>query len=123
MEFDELSNKVIGCALDVHRTLGPGLLESAYQGCLAHELSESGIPFKAQYPMPIEYKDVRLDCGYRLDLLIDDKLIVEIKSVETIMNIHRAQLLTYLRLSKLKVGLLVNFNVRVLKKGIERFVL
>lgn len=123
MEFDELSNEVIGCALEVHRTLGPGLLESAYQGCLVHELSESGIPFKAQYPMPIEYKGIRLDCGYRLDLLVDKKLIVEIKSVEKVMGIHKAQLLTYMRLSKVKIGLLLNFNVDVLKKGIERFVL
>lgn len=123
MEFDQLSNRVIGCALEVHQTLGPGLLESAYEQCLAHELFRSGIPFKLQYPLPVKYKDVKLDCGYRIDLFVDDELMVELKSVDKIMGIHRAQLLTYMKLAKVKVGLLINFNVEILKNGINRFVL
>ena len=123
MEFDELSNRVIGCALDVHRELGPGLLESTYEQCLAHELSLNGIRFRLQHPQPVEYKDVRLDCGYRLDLLVEDELIIELKSVEQIKGIHEAQLLTYMKLAGVKTGLLINFNVTKLKSGIRRFVL
>ena len=123
MEFDQLSNRVIGCALEVHRTLGPGLLESTYEQCLAHELSQSGIAFKLQWPLPVEYKGIKLDCGYRVDLFVDDELIVELKSVDKITGIHKAQLLTYMKLSKVKVGLLINFNVEILKNGINRFVL
>ena len=123
MEFDELSNRVIGCALEVHRTLGPGLLESTYEQCLAHELSLAGISFKLQCPLPVKYKGIKLDCGYRIDLLVNDELIVELKSVDQIMGIHQAQLLTYMKLSGVKVGLLINFNVEMLKSGIKRFVL
>jgi len=123
MEFDQLSNRVIGCALEVHRTLGPGLLESTYEQCLAHELSLAGISFKLQLPLPVKYKGIKLDCGYRIDLLVNDELIVELKSVDQIMGIHRAQLLTYMKLSGVKVGLLINFNVEMLKSGIKRFVL
>jgi GxxExxY protein len=123
MEFDELSNRVIGCALEVHRELGPGLLESTYEQCLAHELKLNGIGFKLQHPQPVDYKGVRLDCGYRTDLLIEDRLIIELKSVEQIKGIHEAQLLTYMKLSGIKTGLLMNFNVRRLKDGIKRFVL
>ena len=123
MEFDQLSNRVIGCALEVHRTLGPGLLESTYEQCLAHELSQSGIGFKLQWPLPVEYKGIKLDCGYCVDLFVDDELIVELKSVDKITGIHKAQLLTYMKLSKVKVGLLINFNVEILKNGIKRFVL
>ena len=123
MKFDQLSNRVIGCALHVHRTLGPGLLESAYEQCLAHELSQSGIGFKLQWPLPVEYKGIKLDCGYRVDLFVDDELIVELKSVDKITGIHKAQLLTYMKLSEVKVGLLINFNVEILKNGIKRFVL
>ena len=123
MEFDQLSNRVIGCALEVHRTLGPGLLESTYEQCLAHELSQSGIGFKLQWPLPVEYKGIKLDCGYRVDLFVDGELIVELKSVDKITGIHKAQLLTYMKLSKVKVGLLINFNVEILKNGIKRFVL
>jgi len=111
MEFDQLSNRVIGCALEVHRTLGPGFLESTYEQCLAHELSQSGIPFKFQWPLPVRYKGIKLDCGYRIDLFVDDELIVELKSVDKITGIHKAQLLTYIKLSEVKVGLLINFNV------------
>jgi GxxExxY protein len=123
MEFDQLSNRVIGCALEVHRALGPGLLESTYEQCLAYELSMSGIDFKIQHPLPVKYKDIKLDCGYRVDLLVDDKLIVELKSTDKIADIHKAQLLTYMKLSGVKVGLLINFNVEILKTGIKRFVL
>ena len=123
MEFDRLSNQVIGCALEVHRTLGPGLLESAYERCLAYELSKSGIPFKAQHALPVHYKDIELDCEYRIDLFVDNQLVVEVKSVERLTGVHRAQLLTYMKLSSAKIGLLMNFNVEVLKKGVQRFVL
>ena len=123
MEFDQLSNRIIGCALEVHRALGPGLLESAYEQCLAHELTQANIPFKIQLPLPVKYKDIKLDCGYRIDLFVDDELIVELKSVDKITGIHEAQLLTYMKLSEVKVGLLINFNVEILKNGIKRFVL
>ena len=123
MEFDELSNRVIGCALEVHRELGPGLLESTYEQCLAHELKLNGIDFELQHPLPVKYKGVRLDCGYRVDILVEDKLIIELKSVERIKAIHEAQLLTYMRLTGTKIGLLINFNVTKLKDGIKRFVL
>jgi len=123
MEFDELSNRVIGSALEVHRELGPGLLESTYEQCLAHELKLNGIRFELQHPLPVEYKGVRLDCGYRVDVLVEDKLIIELKSVEQIKRIHEAQLLTYMRLAGVKIGLLINFNVTKLKDGIKRFVL
>jgi len=123
VKFDELSNKVIGCAIEVHRELGPGLLESTYEQCLAYELNRAEIPFKLQIEIPIEYKEIKLDCGYRLDLFVDDQLIVELKSVEQMLKIHEAQLLTYMKLANVKVGLLINFNVDILKKGIRRFVL
>jgi GxxExxY protein len=123
MEFDDLSNQVIGCAIEVHRALGPGLLESTYEQCLAHELSLAGIPLRIQVPLPVEYKNVKLDCGYRIDLLIRDELIVELKSVEAVSPLHQAQLLTYMKLAAIKTGLLLNFNVKVLKDGIRRFVL
>ena len=123
MKFDELSNKVIGCAIEVHRELGPGLLESTYEQCLAYELKRAEIPFKLQVGIPIEYKQITLDCGYRIDLLADDRLIVELKSVDQMLKIHEAQLLTYMKLAGVRVGLLINFNVEVLRKGVRRFVL
>jgi len=123
LEFDELSNKVIGCAIEVHRDLGPGLLESTYEQCLAHELKIEGMPFKLQYPLPVEYKGIKLDCGYRIDLLVANILIVELKSVENVLPIHQAQLLTYMKLSGIKIGLLMNFNVKYMKDGIKRMVL
>jgi len=123
MEFDELSNRVIGCALEVHRHLGPGLLESAYEQCLAHEMKLNGMSFRIQHPLPVEYKGIRLDCGYRIDLLVENKLIVELKSVEKILPIHQAQLLTYMKLAEIRIGLLINFNVQYLKSGIKRMVL
>ncbi|MDP6439363.1 MAG: GxxExxY protein [Candidatus Brocadiia bacterium] len=123
MQFDELSRKVIGCALEVHRNLGAGLLESTYEQCLAHELSLARIPFKVQVPLPVKYKGLHLDCGYRVDILVEDALILELKSVNEVLGIHEAQLLTYMKLAQVPVGLLINFNVRRLKDGIERFVL
>jgi GxxExxY protein len=123
MEFDDLSNRVIGCAIEVHRRLGPGLLESVYEQCLAHELSRNGIAFQLQHSLPVQYKDVRLDCGYRIDILVENQLIVELKSVEEIKGIHEAQLLSYMKLAGLKIGLLMNFKLTKLKDGIKRFVL
>ncbi len=123
MEFDELSRRMIGCAIEVHRNLGPGLLESTYRQCLACELSHAGVPFQMEVPLPVRYKDVLLDCGYRIDLLVRSDLIVEIKSVETLFPIHQAQILTYMRLARILIGLLMNFNVTKLQNGIKRFVL
>ena len=123
MEFDELSQKMIGRAIEVHRNLGPGLLESTYRQCLACELSHAGIPFQMEVPLPVRYKEVLFDCGYRIDLLVSGDLIVEIKCVETLLPIHQAQILTYMRLSKIPVGLIINFNVTKLQNGIKRFVL
>lgn len=119
----ELTSAIIGAAIDVHRVLGPGLLESAYEVCLCHELKLRGIPFTYQTSLPVVYKDVRLDCGYRIDICVDNRIIVELKSVDEISDLHRAQLLTYLRLSGKKVGLLLNFNSSVLKDGIVRMAL
>jgi len=121
MEQDPLTAKVIGCAIEVHRTLGPGLLESTYEQCLARELHLNQIPFKLQVSLPVEYKDVRLDCGYRIDILVDEKLILELKAVESLKAIHEAQLLTYMKLSRINTGLLINFNVRKQVDGIKRF--
>ena len=123
MEFDELSNQVIGCALEVHKHLGPGLLESAYEQCLANEMRLTGMSFKMQHPLPVEYKGIKLDCGYRIDLLIENMLIVELKSVDKVLPIHQAQLLTYMKLANISIGLLINFNVQYLKSGIKRMVL
>jgi GxxExxY protein len=123
VKFDNLSNQVIGCAIEVHKALGPGLLESAYEQCLAHELSLAKIPFKLQYPVPVRYKEVQLDCGYRIDIFVDDQIIVELKSVDKLAKIHEAQLLTYMKLVNAKVGLLMNFNEQILKNGLKRFML
>jgi GxxExxY protein len=123
MEFDELSRNVIGCAIEVHRNLGPGLLESTYRQCLACELSHADIAFQMEVPLPVRYKGFLLDCGYRIDLLVRRDLIVEIKSVETLLPIHQAQILTYMRLANVSLGLLINFNVTKLQNGIKRFVL
>ncbi len=119
---DELSKEIIGAAIEVHRRLGPGLLESAYEECLCCELSLRGIEFKRQVSLPVVYKGVKLDCGYRLDLLVGDLVILELKSVEKIEPIHEAQLLTYLRLRDSWLGLIINFNVKLLKDGVRRLV-
>ncbi|MDQ7066140.1 MAG: GxxExxY protein [candidate division KSB1 bacterium] len=119
---NKLSNQIIGAAIEVHRHLGPGLLESAYEECLCYELSKLNIKFQRQIPLPVKYKTVQLDCGYRLDLLVEKLVIVESKSVQEIDPIHEAQLLTYLRIANLWLGLLINFNVKRLKDGIRRIV-
>lgn len=123
MEFEELTNRVLSCAIEVHRILGPGLLESSYEQCLAHELEMNGIEFKLQHPVPVEYKGIKLDCGYRVDILVENSLILELKSIEETRSIHEAQLLTYMKLMRIKTGLLINFNVPTLRQGIKRFVL
>ena len=120
-ETDALTEKIIGCAIEVHRTLGPGLLESAYEQCLARELSLREVGFRLQVPVPVEYKGVHLDCGYRIDVLVDEQVILELKSIERILAIHEAQLLTYMKLANVTKGLLINFNVRRLVDGIRRF--
>jgi len=119
----ELTEKIIGAAIEVHRALGPGLLESAYQACMARELTLRCLPFEKEKPLPVVYKDVRLDCGYRLDFFVAQKVILELKAVETLLPVHEAQLLTYLKLTGCRVGLLINFNVPVLIDGIRRRVL
>jgi GxxExxY protein len=121
-ELNEISNQIIGAAIEVHRALGPGLLETAYEVCLAYELSQLGLMVERQKPLPISYKRVELDAAFRLDLLVEGKVIVELKAVGQISPVHKAQVLTYLKLSGLELGLLINFNVRVLKDGISRLV-
>ena len=120
--LNKLTEKIIGAAMEVHRALGPGLLESAYEACLVAELSELGLVVEQQKPLPVVYRGARLDCGYRLDLVIENQVIVEVKAVEQVVPIHEAQLISYLRLTGCKVGLLVNFNVLRLKDGIRRLV-
>jgi GxxExxY protein len=120
MEINKLTGEVIGAAIEVHKSLGPGLLESAYEECLCRELDLRKIKYERQKALPVEYKGVRLDCGYRLDVVVGDKLIVELKAVESLLPIHKAQLLTYLKLTGIKTGLIINFNVSALKDGIQR---
>jgi GxxExxY protein len=122
MNENEISYKIIGTAIELHKNLGPGLLESVYENALAHDLIECGLEVKKQSSLPFIYKDMRMEVGYRLDLLVNDKVIVEIKSVEDLAPVHYAQVLTYLKLSGLKLGLLINFNTKVLKDGIHRIV-
>lgn len=120
MDINDLTGKVIGAAIEVHKALGPGLLESTYEECLCVELGLRKIPFERQKEIPVEYKGVKLDCGYRIDVLVANSLILELKACESLQPIHEAQLLTYLKLTGLRVGLLINFNVPVLREGIKR---
>ena len=122
-ENDLLTEKVIGFAIEVHRQLGPGLLESAYEECLCYELRQSGLSFRRQVPLPVVYKAIHLDCGYRIDVVVEEQVILELKTVERLMPIHEAQILTYLKLSGLHTGLLLNFNSAVLKDGMRRIML
>jgi GxxExxY protein len=122
MDINELSSRIIGAAIEVHKTLGPGLLESVYEECLCHELRLKGFSFERQKLLPIQYKGKQLDCGYRLDIVVEKAIILELKSCERIELIHKAQLLTYLRLSGLHLGLLFNFNTLVMRDGIVRVV-
>ncbi len=121
-EIDKITGAIIGAAIKVHRELGPGLLESAYEACTMYELIEDGWKVEHQKPIPLVYRGVSLDCGYRLDLLVAEKVVTEIKAVDRLLPIHRAQLLSYLKISGHKVGLLINFNVRVLKDGVVRLI-
>jgi GxxExxY protein len=120
---DPLTEKIIGFAIEVHRQLGPGLLESAYEECLCYELGQNGLSFRRQVPLPVVYKAIRLDCGYRIDIVVEEKVILELKTVEHLISVHDAQLLTYLKLSGVPTGLLLNFNSAVLKDGVRRLVL
>ena len=119
-DINELSSKIIGAAIEVHKALGPGLLESAYEECLAHELSLRGLVFERQKPVPIKYKGINLDCGYRLDMVVENRIILELKACNQIEPIHEAQLLTYLKLTGIQLGLLLNFNVPVMRDGSVR---
>ena len=119
-ERDPLTHKVIGCAIEVHRNLGPGLLESAYEICLAYELKHADLLVERQLELPIRYKDVNLDCGYRVDMIVEKQLLIELKAVSELLPVHEAQLLTYMKLTNISKGLLLNFNVPILKDGIKR---
>jgi GxxExxY protein len=120
--LNKITERVIGACIEIHRQLGPGLLESAYEECLCYELAQHGLNFERQQALPVVYKGVRLDCGYRLDIVVEDAVILELKTVEKLLPIHEAQLLTYLKLTGLTLGLLLNFNVPVLKDGLRRVV-
>jgi len=123
MQLNDLSHRIIGCAMKVHTALGPGLLESAYEECLCYEFSKCGLRFERQKPMPLVYESVKLDAGYRVDLLIENQVIVEVKAVEVLTDVHTAQVLTYLKLSGCKLGLLINFHVAHLRDGVKRLIL
>ena len=123
MELNQVTEKIIGAAIEVHRALGLGLLESAYESCLAYEIAQRGLKVEQQKPLPVVYKEVSLDAGYRLDLLIEESVIVELKAVEALTPLHKAQLLSYLKLSGLRLGLLINFNVQILRNGIQRVIM
>ncbi len=122
-EYDPLTAKVIGCAIAVHRVLGPGLLESAYEECLCYELAQAGLNFRRKVSLPVVYKEVRLECGYRMDIVVEDRAVIELNTVDSLLPIHEAQHLTYLKLSGLQVGLILNFHVTVMKHGIKRMAL
>lgn len=122
-EIDELSNRMIGLAIDVHRYLGPGLLESVYQQCLAYELSTNNIEFVLEHPIPVKYKEIKIDCAFRADLIVAKSIILELKAADKILPIHEAQLMTYLKITGIKLGLIINFNVKLLKDGIKRIIL
>ena len=123
MKHEDLTEKIIGAAIEVHKHLGPGMLESAYEECLAYELKEKGLKIDRQKPVSIHYKKISLDYGYKIDLLVEEKVIVELKSVDSFTSVHEAQILTYMKFANKEVGLLINFNVTVLKNGIKRYVL
>ena len=122
-ELNRLTDTIIGAAIEVHRNLGPGLLESAYETCLAYELEQIGLNIERQKPLPLVYKDIRLDQGYRVDLLVEQKVVVELKVVEQIMPVHEAQILSYLKFSGCQIGLLLNFNTKLMKDGVRRFIM
>jgi GxxExxY protein len=121
MEMNEITQKIIGCAIEVHKHLGPGLLESAYEECLAYELIKKGLVIKRQHPTPVVYKEIKLECGYRIDILVENLVVVELKVVDIIAPVHEAQILTYMKFANKSIGLLINFNVTLLKNGIKRY--
>ena len=123
LKYEELTYKIIGCAMEVHKLLGPGLLESAYQECLVYELLNAGLIVERQTPVPVVYKEIKLQCGYRMDLLVENTVVVELKTVDAFNDVHEAQMLTYLKFAMKPIGLLINFNVVVLKNGIKRYVM
>lgn len=123
MLFEDITKVIIGCAIDVHKELGPGLLESDYEECLYYELQKAGLKVEKQKAIPVVYKEIKLDCGYRADLIIEDKIIIELKTVDEFNPVHEAQILTYMKFAEKKLGLLINFNVLRLKEGIKRFIL
>ena len=123
MELNEITSTIIGCAIEVHRNLGPGLLESAYEECLAYELYKKGLMIKRQQPTPVIYKEIKLECGYRIDVLVENTVVIELKAVDAINPVHEAQILTYMKFAGKKLGLLINFNVTVLKDGIKRYIM
>ena len=121
MDINQITEKIIGCAIEVHKELGPGLLESAYEECLFYELKRAGLNAERQIPVPVVYKDIKLDCGYRMDILVEKRVIIELKTVDAIIPVHEAQILTYMKFAKKEIGLLINFNVTLLKNGIKRY--
>ena len=123
MLYEDITKVIIGCAIDVHKELGPGLLESAYEECLYYELQKAGLNVEKQKAIPVVYKEIKLDCGYRADLIFEDKIVIELKTVDEFNPVHEAQILTYLKFADKKLGLLINFNVLRLKEGIKRFIL
>jgi len=123
MKENEITEKIIGCAIEVHKALGPGLLESAYEECLIYELQNAGLSVEQQKPVPVIYKEVKLDYGYRIDILVENTVVIELKTVDEFNPVHEAQVLTYMKFAEKKIGLLINFNVKLLKQGIKRYVI
>jgi GxxExxY protein len=121
MELNEITQKIIGCAIQVHKNLGPGLLESAYEECLSYELIKNGLVIKRQQPTPVIYKEIKLECGYRIDILVENSVVVELKVVDEFNPVHEAQILTYMKFSNKSLGLLINFNATILRNGIRRY--
>lgn len=121
MEINQITEKIIGCAIEVHKYLGPGLLESAYEECLAFELNNAGLTVKRQSPVPVIYKEIKLDCGYRIDILVENTVLIELKTVDAFNPVHEAQILTYMKFAEKRIGLLINFNVTLLKHGLKRY--
>jgi GxxExxY protein len=121
MELNEITEIIIGCAIEVHKNLGPGLLESAYEECLAFELQNAGLNIQRQKAVPVVYKEIKLDCGYRIDILVENAVVIELKTVDAFNPVHEAQILTYMKFAEKKIGLLINFNVTLLKNGLKRY--
>lgn len=122
-KYEDVTHKIIGCAMDVHKILGPGLLESAYEACLVYELVNKNLHVERQIPVPVIYKEIKLECGYRIDILVENSIVIELKAVEALNDIHEAQVLTQMKFANKSVGLLINFNVLLLKNGLRRFIL